>query len=171
MNPLHVSDDNELSDIMLVTDSEIVILQAKDSPNTEKILRNSLARKKLTAQKNLFKALDQVRGALRYIMSMTPLRVKVGSEIVEIKIGSRKIRALIIVKELFEDQYAVYSPPLIEFSRESGIPCIALDYGELLAYTELSSKEKFFQAFDLVHFHGRDTGQFPRLRIWKNDEL
>jgi hypothetical protein len=41
-----------------------------------------------------------------------------------------------------------------------------LDYPELQAYTGMSSREKFFEAYDMVYNHGQKTGEFPRLRIW-----
>lgn len=166
MNPLRVTDKEEVSDILLVTDSEIMVLQAKDSPNTEKVLRNTIARKKRTAQKALSKAIDQVKGALRYLRSMSPLKLIVSGKVIDIDIGDRRVRALIVVKELFDDEYAVYSPPIIELSKETGVPCIALDYPELQAYTGMSSREKFFEAFDLVYTYGQQTGELPRLRIW-----
>jgi hypothetical protein len=30
----------------------------------------------------------------------------------------------------------------------------------------MSSREKFFEAFNLVYNHGQKVGELPRLRIW-----
>jgi hypothetical protein len=90
----------------------------------------------------------------------------VGGEAVEMDISKHHARALIVVKELFNDEYSIYSPPIIELSKDTQVPCIALDYPELQAYTGLSSQVKFFEAFDLVFYHGQKTGELPRLRIW-----
>ena len=166
MNPLRVTDKEEIADILVVTESEIIVLQAKDSPNTKTVLRNTVARKKLTAQKALLKALGQVKGAVRYLRSMSPLKMIVGGEAVEMDISKHQARALIVVKELFNDEYSIYSPPIIELSKDTQVPCIALDYPELRAYTGLSSQVKFFEAFDLIFYHGQKTGELPRLRIW-----
>jgi len=166
MNPLRATDKEEIADILVVTESEIIVLQAKDSPNTENVLRNTIARKKLTARKALLKALGQVKGAIRYLKSMSPLKMIVGGETVEMDISKHHARALIVVKELFNDEYSIYSPPIIELSKDTQVPCIALDYPELQAYTGLSSQVKFFEAFDLVFSHGDKTGELPRLRIW-----
>ncbi len=166
MNPLRATDKEEIADILVVTESEIIVLQAKDSPNTENVLRNTIARKKLTARKALLKALGQVKGAIRYLKSMSPLKMIVGGETVEMDISKHHTRALIVVKELFNDEYSIYSPPIIELSKDTQVPCIALDYSELQAYTGLSSQVKFFEAFDLVFSHGDKTGDLPRLRIW-----
>jgi hypothetical protein len=170
MNPLRVTDKEEIADILVVTESEIIVLQAKDSPNTENVLRNTIARKKLTAQKVLLKALGQVKGALRYLRSMSPLKMIVGGEAIEMDISRHQLRALIVVKELFNDEYSIYSPPIIELSNDTQVPCIALDYPELQAYTGMSSQDKFFEAFDLVFFHAQKTGELPRLRIWLVDD-
>ena len=170
MNPLRVTDGEEIADILVVTDTQIIVLQAKDSPNTEKVLRNAIERKKSTARKALFKALSQVKGALRYLRSMSPLKMSVHDETIELDISKHHLRALVVVKELFNDEYSVYSPPILEVSKETQVPCIALDYAELQMYTGLSSENKFLEAFDLVFSHGSKTGKFPRLRIWSVPE-
>jgi hypothetical protein len=166
MNPLRVTDREEIADLIVLTNSDIVVVQAKDSPNTEQVLRNTVVRKKATAQKALMKAINQVKGALRYMQSASPFEMIVGNIVLSVEIGSRQVRALIVVKELFNDQFGEYSPPILQLSKETAIPCIALDYPELQAYTGMSSREKFFEAFDLVYNNGQKIGELPRLRIW-----
>jgi hypothetical protein len=166
MNPLRVTDREEIADLLVLTDSEIIVVQAKDSPNTEQVLRNTITRKKATARKALAKAINQVRGALRYMQSASPFEMIVGHIVLPVAIGKREVRALIVVKELFNDEFGAYSPAILDLAKETGIPCIALDYPELQAYTGMSSREKFFEAFDLVYKHGQETGALPRLRIW-----
>jgi hypothetical protein len=108
-----------------------------------------------------------MKGAVRYLKSMSPIKMVVSGETVEIDIGRRNIRGLIVVKELFNDEYSAYSPPILELSQETQMPCITLDYPELVSYaTRLSGQESFFQAFDRVFSHGIETGMFPRLRLW-----
>ncbi len=170
MNPLRVTDREEIADLLVLTDSEIIVVQAKDSPNTEQVLRNTIVRKKATAKKALLKAINQVRGALRYMRSASPFEMIVGNIVVPVELGGRQVRALIVVKELFNDEFGEYSLPILQLSKETGIPCIALDYSELQVYTGMSSRGKFFEAFDLVYNHGQETGQLPRLRIWMVDE-
>ena len=114
--------------------------------------------------------MNQTKGAIRYLRSMSPLKITINGELVEIDITNHRLRALIVVKELFNDEYSIYSSPLLDLSRQTGVPCIALDYGELDMYTRISSKSKFFEAFDLVYSHGSQTGKFPRLRIWRTDD-
>jgi hypothetical protein len=166
MNPLRVTDREEIADLLVLTESEMIVVQAKDSPNTERTLRNTIARKKATARKALMKAINQVRGALRYMHSTSPFEMILGNIVVPVQIGRRQVRALIVVKELFNDEFGAYSPPILQLSKETGIPCIALDYPELQGYTGMSSREKFFEAFDLVYNHAQKSGELPRMRIW-----
>lgn len=171
MNPLRVADREEIADILVITESDILVIQAKDSPNTEEVLRNTITRKKATARKSLAKAINQVRGALRYMKTSAHFEMLVGSIIAPVEIGDREVRALVVVKELFSDEFGAYSPLLLRLSEDTDVPVIALDYAELQSYTSMSSTEKFFEAFDRVSDHGQRTGEFPRLRIWlANDE-
>jgi len=167
MNPLRITDREEITDILIITESEVIVVQAKDSPNIEKVLKNSLERKKATTRKALNKAISQVRGAVGYLRSMSPLEMVVGGETFEIDISSKTVRALIVVKELFNDEYSVYTPRILRLLKEAQIPCIALDYGELQMYvTHLSDEESFVQAYNRVFSLGVKTEKFPRLRIW-----
>lgn len=167
MNPLRITDREEIADILVVARSETIVVQAKDSPNIERVLKNSLDRKRATTRKALSRAINQVGGAIGYLRSMSPLKMFVAGETCEIDISNHTVRALIVVKELFNDEYSAYSPLILKLSKETQIPCIALDYAELQIYmTHLSSAESFFQAYDRVFSHGIKSGLFPRLRIW-----
>jgi len=172
LNPLKVTDGKEITDILVISDRNALFIQAKDSPNTELVMRNPLQRKRTAAQKALTKALSQTRGALRYARSMTPMKIVVANETFDIDLEQLEIRALVIVKELFNDEYASYTPPFISLLDETGVACIPLDYSEFVAYTtHLEDEAQFFDAFDRVFAHGLSTKMFPRLRLWPNEML
>ena len=167
MNPLRVTDQEEITDILILTDSRALVIQAKDSPNTESVIRNSIIRKKSTTRKALAKALSQIRGSFRYLRSTCPSGLIVGGEAVEIDLSERELRALVVVKELFEDEFHLYSVPILELAREIAVPCIALDYAELHRWaTRLDSEESFIEAFDRVYSLASRRGVLPRLRVW-----
>lgn len=167
MNPLRITDREEIADILVVTDSNVIVIQAKDSPNTEASLGRAIGRKRSATRKALSKATDQVRGAIRYLRSMSPVKLIVSGETLEFEIGKRGLRGLIVVKELFNDEYAEYTPPILSLAKETQVSCIILDYPELHEYvTGLGSEISFLGAFDRVFSRGVETGQFPRLRIW-----
>lgn len=172
LNPLRTTDKEEIVDILVVTDNNILLIQAKDSPNTQAIARNTIKRKKATTVKNLTKAVKQMKGALRYIGSNTPIKLIIEGKETEIEIGGRKLRTLVIVKELFNDEYLVYSPIILSLVQLSNVPCIALDYSELNTYTSnLRDEESFNEAYDKVSSYGNKNGVFPRLRIFPNHKI
>lgn len=167
LGPLRVTDKKEIVDVLVVAESYVLFIQAKDNPNTERIAQNSISRKKVKAEKSLRKAVSQMKGALRYARSNTPMRIITGGKETEIVLEDREIRTLIIVKELFNDEYSEYSHIILPFVKENQVPCIALDFPELHTYTSyLSDKDAFFTAYDRVFMHGINHGVFPRLRIW-----
>lgn len=166
LGPLRVTDREEITDIMVVTNSNILFIQAKDSPNTERVARNTITRKKATTIKSLKKAVSQTKGALRYAASRIPMRLISGNEEIEIILEGRAVRSLIVVKELFNDEYSDYSDLILPMAKDTQVPCIPLDYTELHMYTSnLREEDDFFSAYDRVFYHGVESGVFPRLRF------
>jgi len=166
LGPLRVTDREEITDIMVVTNSNILFIQAKDSPNTEHVARNTITRKKTTAIKSLKKAVSQTKGALRYAQSKVPMQLISGNKEVEIILEGRAVRSLVIVKELFSDEYSDYSDLVLPMAKDTQVPCIPLDYTELHMYTSnLREEDDFFSAYDRVFTHGVESGMFPRLRF------
>jgi len=166
IGPARVDSGKEVCDILVLTDSALLVVQAKDSPNTAEVVMNSVTRKKATALKSLRKALAQISGAIRYCRNCDPLRVSIDGDAIKLPIGARKIRALVVVKELFSDEYGEYSKLLVASALKISAPCIALDYAELNQYTaNLYGEEALFEAFDRVFDYGVRSGSFPRLRV------
>jgi hypothetical protein len=166
LNPLRVTDREEIADIIVVTEKNILLIQAKDSPNTESIIQNTVERKKATTIKNLKKAINQTKGSLRYINSNSSIKMIIDKKEKEIKIGNRTLRTLVVVKELFNDGFSIYSSLILSSVKLTKVPCIALDYSELNIYTSnLVDEFSFFEAYDRVSNYGIQNGVFPRLRI------
>jgi len=164
--PLRATDQEEIADILVVTESHALFVQAKDSPNTEKVLQNSLKRKKATAKKNLDKAIGQVRGAVRYAKTSTPMKILIDGTEKAVTLDGLEIRSLIVLKELFEDQYPSYSEAIFSLVERTKVPCIALDYMELHMFTtHLENADAFFRACDHVFADGAETGVFRRAMI------
>jgi hypothetical protein len=164
--PLRIYDKEEVADILVVTDDHLIFIQAKDSPNTEQVLANPLSRKRATALKSLTKAIAQLRGAIRYARRQDPMFILIDGQEQSLHVAGLHWRAIAVVKELFDDEFASYSPPVLQLAKETGVPSIALDYSELNMYTaNLSSEESFVAAVDKVFNFGRERGELPRLRI------
>jgi hypothetical protein len=84
----------------------------------------------------------------------------------DIDLGDRLVMGLVVLKEMFNDEYEEYTEAILDVSNRLEAPCIALDYLELASYsTFLRGEEAFFEAYWRVFTHGADTGVFPRLRM------
>lgn len=163
-------DKEEIADVIVITDAACLIVQAKDSPNTEKMLNRTLERKRLASAHMLNAALKQLSGAVNYIDKTRPFRMVLEGKEISIDIGNRNVLSLAVVRELFIDMYDEYSKSLFGFFDEISLPCIALDYAELHSYTsfckdEVSFMSAYFQVFD----NARRLNSFPRLRFGMND--
>ena len=166
LGPKRTYDKEEFVDVLVVTDNSVVLIQAKDSQNLEVILNKTLEKKRTATNKALKKAIAQVKGAIGYLRRSSPLVVIVGEEEVEINIEGKRVYSVVIVKELFDDDYDEYTPPMIDLYCRTGIACIPLSYGELHQYSSYINKDEvFFDALMKVFNHGLETGVFPRLRI------
>lgn len=167
LNPKRTYDNEEMCDVLIVTDTNILIIQAKDSPNIESISKQKLSRKKKNIFRALKKAVKQVKGAIGYYRR-TPdaLEFLINNELHTIDTKALEVKALIIVKELFNDQYGEYSSSLLDIYNNNNIHCIALDYPELYQFClKLSSAQSFFEAYTFVMNSAVENGIYPRLRF------
>ena len=163
-------DGEEIADVIVITDATCLIIQAKDSPNTEQTLNRTLDRKQRASAHMLRAALKQLKGAVNYIDRTRPLRMRVDGREFTVDIGDRNVISLAVVRELFVDMYAEYSEALFGFFDDIQLPCIGIDYGELHQYTtfcrdEAGFLDAYFQVFDAA----REIGSFPRLRFGLRD--
>lgn len=163
-------DNEEIADVLVVTDDVCLVIQAKDSPNTAQTLQRSLERKRATIKKQLREALGQVIGAVNYIDRTRPLRMRVENREIEIDVAQRNVLSLVVMRELFLNDYDTYSQLLFEAFERLSLPCLALDYGELHTYTTFCPEEaKFIGAYFEVFNFAMAHGVFPRLRFGAND--
>lgn len=168
--PKRIYDKEEIADVVIITDDVCLIVQAKDSPNTEKMLQNSLDRKRLKAQKQLKDGAAQVSGAIGYLDRVQPFRMLIDNQEIEFNLGKRQILSLIVVRELFQDDYAEYSKELFDLYGRINLPCIVLDYPELHTYTSFcEDADEFIRAYFEVFDFALANGQFPRLRFGMRD--
>ncbi|WP_176058975.1 hypothetical protein [Paraburkholderia sp. BCC1876] len=163
-------DKEEIADVLVITDDLCLVVQAKDSPNTEQTLNRSLERKKSVSVHQVKEALKQVSGAVGYLRKTRPLRMILGDREFSTDLSNRNVLSLVVVRELFIDKYAEYSKALFETFQQTELPCIALDYGELHQYTTYCRDQgmflgAYFQVFDTA----RELGEFPRLRFGMRD--
>jgi len=121
----------ELVDVLIINEKVMLFVQAKDSPNTEDMLNRSIDRKRNTIRNHIRKATDQLRGALSYARDNDCITVFVDDKPTEIKRNGRQIVGLIVVNELFDDDYPKCSAPVLELVKKLNLPIILLDYSQL----------------------------------------
>jgi hypothetical protein len=166
LNPMRSDNLKEIVDIMIIGNDRILFIQAKDSPNTEEILGNSINRKKSSAIKHLDKALSQVSGAVRFAVKSDQMNFLIGERKFSVCTSKTRICALVIMKELFLDSYDKYTEMTLAVCNEINKPCIVIEFTELHSYTMyLQNEESFFEAYDKVYEAGKESGVFPRLRF------
>lgn len=167
LSPKRIYDDEEICDILVITDTKSLIIQTKDSPNIERISRQKLSRKRNNVLGALKKAIDQVKGAVGYYRRIGGrLEFLINGEKYSIDTKRLEAKALIVVKELFNDQYGEYSPLLLDIFRDKAVPCIALDYPEFYQFClHLQNEDAFFDAYNTVMVHANKYGEYPRLRF------
>lgn len=145
--PLRTSDKEEICDVLLVTDDRVLIIQAKDSPNVERIAKQKLSRKQTNAMTAFKKAIGQIRGAQSYINAGNgTLRYILNGEERAIDITQKQLFAIAIIKEVFDRDGKDYARVLNALMVERSMPCYLISYGMFfeLCY-RVHDPDKFFQ--------------------------
>lgn len=165
--PKRTYDAEEVCDVLIVTDTRILIIQAKDSPNVARVMQQPGKRKRANTRSALNKALAQVRGALGYLRRSGPaLEFDIDGRRCSIAVDGRSVQALAVVKELFNDEFGEYSAMLLATVEETGRDVVAFDYPEFYrCCRSCDSEESFFAAYDRVMGYAKETGEYPRLRF------
>lgn len=166
LNPYRADTKKELSDVLVVTDSVMFFVQAKDSPNTKDMLCRSRDRKRRTIQGHIQKAVKQMRGALTHARDSQGVTILSNDKPITIPLESKQIVGLVLVKELFDDDYPACSAPVLKLVREIELPIGLLDYSQLHVLTQnLRTPARFinglYDALDMALEHE----QFPK-SVW-----
>ena len=104
LNPFKRSSDKEFADVVCGTSKHVLIIQAKDSPNTAQALDRSIDRKRLTSESQLKGALSQVIGARRYIGDSDPVMLTCTGKDFDLFIEERETIGVVLIKEIFPSQ-------------------------------------------------------------------
>ena len=164
LNPLRVDNDEEFVDILVASDDNLLLIQAKDSPNTEKSLGRTLERKMATVSKALDKAIDQTRGALKYLRREETLKFHFGEDVFEIETNDKVIRNLIVVQETFDSEWPTYSSRILSLSEEMSSPCYVIGYADLVTWTaKLDTPTQFLTVLDDVIAEGTSNKAYRKI--------
>lgn len=104
LNPIRRDTGKELVDVMAGNSTQLVLIQAKDSPNTGSSLARTLDRKRRTSQSQIGKAVKQAKGAAKYVRGHDILELTIDNKDLDVKISGKSIVSLIVVQEMFLDE-------------------------------------------------------------------
>ncbi len=168
--PLRINDGEEICDVLVVTDEFCLIVQAKDSPNTEMMLAKSLERKRAKAKSQLNEGCNQVAGAVGYFRRVRPLRFTIDDRELEIDMGHRDILSMVVVRERFDYDFQDYSSRLMTLHRKIDLPCLGIGYGELIQLcTYCEGPDGLRSAYMQLFYDALKTGIFKRMRFGIRD--
>ena len=166
LNPVRRDNGKEFVDVLVSTPRCVVLIQAKDSPNTADALQRSMTRKKAAIASHLKKAAAQLRGSISHIGSGDPIRVICDGRLHDISPQGRFVVGLIVVKELFPDEYSVYSEVAFDLFDRTGVKCFILDMMEFHGFTfHCRTEDQLLRALEDVFAFAQTQGQFPRSRF------
>jgi hypothetical protein len=165
LNPIKEADGKEFVDVMVLGDEAVFLIQAKDSPNTERILKNTVKRKRSRSIAQLKEAAKQLIGAISYANKTELLRFVYGNEVVEVNIAGKQMIGIMVIKELFNDEFEAYSAITYDLVEKTRVPAVFYDYPELNLMTlHCQSEDKMLSAIHQVYSFAMENELFPRLR-------
>ncbi|MEI9418092.1 hypothetical protein [Mesorhizobium sp. Cs1321R2N1] len=148
INPLRPDTNKEILDVLVVTDTHILLIQAKDSPNTKTSSRATLDRKRRKSLSQVDDAVRQIGGAARYLLKNQPAKFLIGGQEAELSIGPRSLVGIAIVKELFDDTGEPYVEACKTLAHLKG-GGMAFDYASFHAFSHhFASEERFVKALE-----------------------
>lgn len=165
LNPMKREDGLELLDVLVVTDDFALFVQAKDSPNTEKILATSIKRKKLKSIAHLEKAITQFKGAVNFAKRNPKLALSVNSTNLDLFLAGKRIYGLVILKEIFDDDMTQYTKIVLGVANQIDTPCVVMDYPELHHYSQHVKENQFIECLLDIFNRGKQLGIFPRKKF------
>lgn len=164
-SPRRTYDNEEVCDVLVVTESRVLLIQAKDSPNIERILRAEMPRKRKKTEKSLDSALRQTRGSIRYFnRERAKFQFICGEKSHLIDTENLSVYTVVIVKELFDDQSNEYAENVLELSNDLSVKCVPFDYPEFYNFCiKIAGEEAFFKTLDNLHRYAFEKHYFPRM--------
>lgn len=145
LNPARPGSGNEFADVVAGTDDTVILVQAKDSPNTATSLARGMSRKIKTSEHQLKKAVSQAEGALSYAKRGDPLKLVVNKQDIDFHVAGRRILNLVIIKEVFPSQGHALLRAIGKFAKQGAL-LVVLDYPTFSAFVHHFPEERRFVA-------------------------
>jgi len=163
LNPIRADTGRELTDVLVVTDGIMMFVQAKDSPNNEASLRRTVDRKRTTIRGHVEKAAKQLGGAISYGKAAGDIVIRDGSGSVSVPVGNRQLLGMVVVREMFDDDYDACSAPVLEAIEEMRTPAVLLDYASLHVIAQaFRTPGRFLDALGDIFEMAMKNRRFPK---------
>ena len=166
LRPKLVGSGRELTDILIASSKNLLLIQAKDSPNSSETLSRTMNRKIDTITRHLKKAVRQTKGSISSVYSNDPLVIRTGDDTHTIPVYDLNKFALIIVRELFPEESDTYSDMIFDVIEKTGVACLILDYRLIHELTLLRKNEAEFieSLYGILRFTYMHD-QYPMIRV------
>ena len=165
-NPVRADDGREFVDVLVATDSTVLLIQAKGSPVTEEAIVRPIDRKQATTDKHVRKAAAQLKGSINHLRSGNSIDIITDEQPRELSALGREVFGLVIVKELFDPERSACSQPVLSVLEETDVPCLLLDYMDLQELTYFRpTEESLVDTLRQTFAAAREHDSFPRLRF------
>ena len=109
-NPIRADNGREFVDVLVATTKTLLLIQAKDSPNTDSALTRKIGRKIATAAKQISKAAAQLKGSINHLRSDESIEIITDGKRRNVSMSGRDVFGLVIVKEVFDPERPACSP-------------------------------------------------------------
>ena len=165
-NPIRADNGREFVDVLVETPKTLLLIQAKDSPDTESALTRKIVRKQATAAKHISKASGQLKGSINHLRSGESIEIIVNGKRRDLAMSGRDVFGIVIVKEVFDPERPVCSQLVLTVFEETDIPCLLLDYVEFHLLTFFRpTEESLVRTLSEVFLAACEHGMFPRSRF------
>ena len=165
-NPIRADNGREFVDVLVETPKTLLLIQAKDSPDTESALTRKIVRKQTTAAKHISKASGQLQGSINHLRSGESIEIITNGKRRNLAMSGRNVFGIVIVKEVFDRERPTCSQLVLTVFEQTGIPCLLLDYVEFQQLTFFRPTEESLVGTLCENFSAaREHSTFPRCQI------
>lgn len=165
LNPVRTDTKKEFVDVLAVNNSNVLFVQAKDSPNTESLLRTTISRKASKTLAHLKKAAEQMKGAFNHYKKNPVLNFSGEQKECTVDVSKGNVIGLIVVKELFAEDAEKYLEAITSIFLITGMRCLIVDYTELHLYSNETNADSFFATLEFLHTKMMKKKKFIRARF------
>jgi len=147
LNPMRRDSGKEFVDVLAINDTYLLLVQAKDSPNTEASLTRTIDRKRSTSHSQIEKSVKQAKGAAAYARRHHNLELSIDNDHFDIDVNGKKIISLVVVQEMFTDEGDTFVARYREMEG-SGDVFVMLDYAAFNSFChEFPNEQHLLNAF------------------------